>query len=81
MTAVLRHLLNSAAEDADTATAVILRLLRDSFYVDDSVTSVADEAEGAAAKAVGIRTLEEAGMELRKRRSNVPELSEKFNFL
>ena len=31
--------------------------------------------EGAAAKAVGIRTLEEAGMELRKWRSNVPELS------
>ena len=70
MTAVLRQDLNSAASNSDEKKKELIELMRDSFYVDDCISSVESEEEAARFKQVGVSTLESAGMELRKWRSN-----------
>ena len=70
MTAVLRQHLNSAASNSDEKKKELIELMGDSFYVDDCISSVESEEEAARFKQVGVSTLESAGMELRKWRSN-----------
>ena len=70
MTAVLCQHLNLVAARAEDYDKVMLKLLRDSFYVDDCVASVDSDQEAVHFKELGVSALQEASMELRKWRSN-----------
>ena len=66
MTAVLRQHLISAASNSDEKKKELIELMRDSFYVDDCISSVESEEEAARFTQVGVSTLKSAGMELQK---------------
>ena len=70
MTAVLHQHLNSTASKSEEKDKEMIELMRDSFYVDDCISSVESEEEAVRFKQVGVSTLESEGMELRKWRSN-----------
>ena len=82
LNAVLLHHLDGLIENATSeAERTVLALLRDSFYVDDTVVSVPDLGQAEQFKELSVAAMQSAGMELRKWRGNGiasdPEAGEK----
>ena len=70
MTAVLLQHLNVEASKRQGQGKLMLELMRDSFYVDDCISSVESNLEAGHFKNLGMSALEGAGMEVRKWRFN-----------
>ena len=70
MTAVLRQHLNVEASKCQGQGKLMLELMRDSFYIDDCISSVDSDLEAGHFKNLGMLAQEDAGMELRKWRFN-----------
>ena len=70
MTAVLRQHLNIEASKRQGQGKLMLELMRDSFYVDDCISSVDSNLEAGHLENLGMSALEGAGMVVRKWRFN-----------
>ena len=70
LTAVIQHHLKLLADVAEPETEAMLRVLSGGFYVDDCIVSLPDAAAAERFHTISMEAMSQAGMELRKWRSN-----------